>query len=92
MAPVAQACWQAVCTAPSTRATADPDRASRAATSRSPPGVAVRTCADIEASRRDLMGLVREVDDHVKEVFAAAFALACVAAFTLPEQRGVAIG
>ncbi|MGW9826789.1 chromosome segregation protein [Brevibacterium pityocampae] len=29
---------------------------------------------DIEASRRDLMGLVREVDDHVKEVFAAAFA------------------
>ena len=25
-------------------------------------------------------------------VFAAAFALACVAAFTLPEQRGVAIG
>ncbi|MEV0983491.1 chromosome segregation protein SMC [Brevibacterium sp. NPDC049920] len=29
---------------------------------------------DIETSRRDLMGLVREVDDHVKEVFAAAFA------------------
>ncbi|WP_101651824.1 chromosome segregation protein SMC [Brevibacterium ihuae] len=29
---------------------------------------------DIEVSRRDLMGLVREVDDHVKEVFAAAFA------------------
>lgn len=29
---------------------------------------------DIEASRRDLMGLVRDVDDHVKEVFAAAFA------------------